>query len=221
MTTMPLETTLTTFEDWTLRIHVPQTKSDRVLLMLHGWTGDENSMWAFGRSLSPDYWMLAPRAPYAAPQGGYTWRVPPLPNAHRSWPTLEDLRPSAVALADFIERWGIANAVDTSQINVMGFSQGGAMTIVFGLLYPQRVRKMGVMAGFAPQGSDAFVPSLPLLGKDVFVAHGTLDDMVPIDLARYSINLLEEAGAKITYCEAEVGHRVSVECRKALEAFFA
>ena len=220
---MPLETTLTTFEDWTLRIHAPAQKSNRVILLLHGWTGDENSMWTFARSLNPDYWMIAPRAPYALSQGGYTWRAPSAnPNPHpRGWPTLAGLRPATALLADLLERWGVANDVDTKQVDVMGFSQGGAMTISFALFYPHLVRRLGVLAGFAPHGADAFIPTRPLEGKPVFVTHGTLDEMVPIDLARYSVQLLEDAGAHITYCEAEVGHKVSADCRKALEQFFA
>jgi hypothetical protein len=32
--------------------------------------------------------------------------------------------------------------------------------------------------------------------------------------------LLEQAGAQIVYCEAEVGHKVSADCLRALETFF-
>jgi len=58
-----------------------------------------------------------------------------------------------------------------------------------------------------------------LAGKNIFVAHGTLDQMVPIDRARASIGLLEQAGAQVTYCEDEVGHKLSANCLRALEAY--
>jgi predicted esterase len=45
--------------------------------------------------------------------------------------------------------------------------------------------------------------------------------MVPIDRARASIKILEEAGAQVTYCEDEVGHKVSVTCLRSLKQFFA
>jgi hypothetical protein len=35
------------------------------------------------------------------------------------------------------------------------------------------------------------------------------------------MSLLEQAGAQITYCESEVGHKVSADCLRALETFFA
>ena len=129
------------------------------------------------------------------------------------------MRPGATMLMDFIERWGIANAVDTSQIDVIGFSQGGAMCVTLALFYPNLFRRIGVLAGFAPFGSDIFIPDRPLEGKEIFWAHGVYDKMVTIDFARESMRLLEGCGATIAYCEAEVGHRVSSDCVRALKAY--
>jgi phospholipase/carboxylesterase len=218
---MKADTRLVTFENWTIRLRPPRVKPARVMLMLHGWTGDEDSMWIFADGFPPDYWIIAPRAPYAAPQGGYSWRTLPVPDQIRDWAGIEDLRPSARALADFIERWAIANSVETQQVDAMGFSQGAAMAIAFSVLYPQRVRKLAVLSGFAPREADRFVVEKPLAGKQVFVAHGTQDEMVPAEFARGTINLLERLGARVTYCEADVGHKVSNECRRALAEFFS
>ena len=78
---------------------------------------------------------------------------------------------------------------------------------------------MGVLAGFVPSGLEEVIVKRPLKGKSVFVAHGTQDEMVPVDRARASIELLEKAGANVTYCEDEVGHKVSAACLRALESF--
>jgi predicted esterase len=43
--------------------------------------------------------------------------------------------------------------------------------------------------------------------------------MVTIDRARASIELLEQAGAQVTYCEDEVGHKLSANCLRALENY--
>ena len=55
---------LETFDGWTLRVRASDSPNPRLLLLLHGWTGDENSMWVFARGLSPNYWIVAPRAPH-------------------------------------------------------------------------------------------------------------------------------------------------------------
>jgi len=44
---------------------------------------------------------------------------------------------------------------------------------------------------------------------------------VTIDRARASIELLERAGAQVTYCEDDVGHKVSLTCLRAMREFLA
>jgi phospholipase/carboxylesterase len=211
---MKPQTTLLTFEDWTLRI-LPSS-SKHILLMLHGWTGDENSMWVFARNFPADYYIIAPRAPHPAPETGYSWRAPA---PRGSWPTIDLMRPSAAALIDLLDTFSRAYDLDASTVDVIGFSQGAALTFTLGLLYPQRVQKMGILAGFAPDGAEQILAPGQLNGKHTFVAHGTQDQMVPIAQARRTLQLLETAGAQVTYCESEIGHKLSAACLSALEAY--
>ena len=120
-----------------------------------------------------------------------------------------------------MDSYAAKHQVDASQFDVIGFSQGAALSNVLACLYPGRIRRAGILAGFMPSGMDEIILQKPLNGKDVFVSHGTQDNMVPIDRALASMSLLEQAGAHITYCEAEVGHRVSSSCVRGLEAFFS
>jgi len=210
-------TELVEFNNWTLRVRGAQSEASRLLVLLHGWTGDENSMWVFTRGLSPNYWMMAPRAPHDADPSGFSWR-PPQPLTHGR-PSLEMLLPAAEALINLIDEYSTSVNVDALQFDLMGFSQGAAMVNVVAMLYPHRIRKMGVLAGFVPSGLEELISQKPLANKNIFVAHGTLDQMIPIDRARASIELLEQAGAQVTYCEDEVGHKLSANCLRALEAY--
>jgi phospholipase/carboxylesterase len=208
---------LISFNDWTLRVRASQSKNPRLLVLIHGWTGDENSMWVFTRGLSPDYWIIAPRALYPAEPSGFSWRPHQPETIGR--PSLEMLKPAAEALIRLIDEYSASVQLDALQFDLIGFSQGAAMVNVVGMLYPQRVRKMGVLAGFVPSGLEEMVLQKPLVGKNIFVAHGTQDQMVPIDRAHASIEILKQAGAQVTYCEDEVGHKLSMNCLRALEKY--
>jgi phospholipase/carboxylesterase len=210
-------TDLIEFNGWTLRTHASESTTPKLLVMIHGWTGDENSMWVFTRKFSRDYWMIAPRAPYQADTTGFSWRPPEEGTFGR--PSLELLKPAAEALIQLIDEYAASVKLDASQFDVIGFSQGAAMVGALGALYPQRVRKMGMLAGFVPYQFDTTVQSKPLAGKHIFVAHGTHDQTVTVDRAHASVSLLEQAGATITYCEDEVGHKLSSKCLRALEAY--
>ena len=210
-------TELISFGDWALRVRASQSPNPRLLVLLHGWTGDENSMWIFTRGFSPDYWMMAPRAPHDADPSGFSWRPPQASAFGR--PSLETLLPAAEGLIKLIDEYSASVKLDAVQFDLIGFSQGAAMTNVMGILYPHRVRKMGVLAGFVPAGLEQLISQKPLAGKKIFVAHGTQDQMIPIDRARASMEFLEQAGAQITYCEDEVGHKLSANCLHALETY--
>lgn len=216
---VPNETELITFKDWTMRVRPATSGTPRLFLLLHGWTGDENSMWLFTRNLPTDYWLIAPRAPHAAEPTGYSWRPHLIGN--RNWPGLDDLCPSADALIRLVDDYAAQNGIDASQFDVAGFSQGAAMTNALALLHPERIRRAAVLAGFVPAGSESVVAKRPLNGKPFFVAHGTLDEMVKVEYARQSIQILEQAGANVTYCEDEVAHKVSSNCMRAFESFFS
>ncbi len=214
----PSETQLITFQDWTLRVRAAESQPARLLLLIHGWTGDENSMWVFVRGFPGNYWMVAPRAPYPTQPSGYSWRV--LDGKPGRPPGFEDLRPAAAGVVALADAYAAVNGIDAREFDAIGFSQGAALVNTLALLYPTRVHRLGILAGFMPAGSEALVQGRPLEGKPFFVVHGTQDERVNIEDARRSIQLLEQAGARVTFCEDDVGHKVSANCLRALEAFW-
>ncbi len=215
----PSNTTLIEFNNWTLRIREASNQSPRFLLLIHGLTGDENSMWVFTRNLPANYWIVAPRAPYQAEPSGYSWRPPQFGNMNLVG--LELLRTAVQELIRLVDEYSASTEIDTSTFDVMGFSQGAAICNALAFLYPQRIRKTGILAGFVPSGLEELVVQRPLVGKPFFVTHGTKDEMVSVEQARASVTILEQAGADVTYCEDNVAHKVSVNCLHALKDFFA
>jgi phospholipase/carboxylesterase len=212
------DTQLLTFGNWIFRLRPAQDAPVRLLILLHGWTGDEDSMWVLARKLSSTYTILAPRAPFPVPEGGYSWRE----MASGTWglPSLDDLHPAAESLLKFIDEWSATLQMDTGQFDLMGFSQGAAFTMVLALLYPARVRSLAVLSGFLPDGAEALLAVRPLAGKRMLVTHGTRDDIVPVEQAHRSVKLLKESVAKVVYCESMVGHKVGKECVHELDRFF-
>jgi phospholipase/carboxylesterase len=210
---------LITFQNWTLRVRPATESPERLLLLLHGLTGDENSMWVFVRNFPDKFWIVAPRAFHIAKPGGYSWRRHPAEQDDP--PGLADFRPAVSAVLAFVDAYAAECRIEARQFDVIGFSQGAALTNAIALLYPQRVRRAGVLSGFIPAQAESVLAKRPLNGKPFFVAHGTMDEKVKVEYARQSVQMLERAGANVTYCEDEVGHKVSANCLRALKAFFA
>jgi predicted esterase len=151
-------------------------------------------------------------------QGGYSWRTDS--NKVEDSLHLDQLRDSAEALIYMVDEYAASVGIDAGTFDVLGFSQGAAMCSLLAFLYPERIRKAGLLAGFVPEGLEEWVSQRPLEGKPFFVAHGTKDETVRIERARASVEILEQAGAQVTYCEDDVGHKVSAACLRALKDFF-
>lgn len=205
-----------TLNNWVIRLRRPPGSGPHpVLVLLHGWTGDENSMWVFSSRLPAGYMLIAPRALYPSPLGGYSW----VPSQNQPAPGIEDLRPAIRELNDLLTPNQFPEG-DFKKIRLMGFSQGTALVYAFAFIQPDRVVSLAGLSGFLPAGAERLAGTRPLAGKPVFVAHGTLDELVPVERARQAVDVLEQAGARVSYCVDEVGHKLSANCFRGLEEFF-
>ncbi|MBT3712603.1 MAG: hypothetical protein HOG15_04555, partial [Anaerolineae bacterium] len=82
-----------------------------------------------------------------------------------------------------------------------------------------RVDKVAVLSGFVPPGVDEILHPKLLNKIRVFWAHGTQDELIPIERGLSSVELLQKSGADVNLCQAKVGHKVGKDCRRALDAF--
>lgn len=211
------DTFLTIQDGWTFRIQPPQgPHPSGLLVLLHGWTGDENVMWIFARRLPRRFWIIAPRGPILTPDGGYGW----LPVNQGTRSTMQDFLPAVESLLQRVEGWATQNQVDSTRFNLMGFSQGAALAYALAFCFPDRVQAAAALAGFLPEGWDKLDSRFSLAHKPFYIAHGSLDTTIPVIQARQAAAALEGLGAKVTYCEDEVGHKLSAGCLHGLESFF-
>ena len=186
-----------------------------LFVMLHGWTGDENSMWIFAPRLPPDAILLAPRGLFESPLGGYSW----YPKIDRDWPGIEEFEEAIAGLGKILSPTYFPGAL-FSDIRLVGFSQGAALAYSFALSQQGSVRALAGLSGFIPEGTLNLVKDRPLEGTPLFVAHGKQDDLVPVERARLSVEVLQNAGAIVSYCEHEAGHKLNAACFLSMQVFF-
>lgn len=208
---------LLTVNGWTFRVQRPQIPGPhRVILLLHGWTGDEDAMWVFASRLPQEALLVAPRGLFTTSLGGYSWH----PHEIGKWPWVDDFRPVIEELLAILCSDPFPNS-DCSSVSMVGFSQGAALAFAFGLMFPARVQMIAGLSGFMPEGADAIARNQPLRDKKIFLAHGSQDQIVTVDRARSAVKILESAGAQVSYCEDDVGHKLSASCYQGLQKFFA
>jgi phospholipase/carboxylesterase len=199
-----------------IQAHIPPGDGPfPVFVMLHGWTGDENSMWIFSSRLPSNAILVSPRGLFESPLGGFSW----YPKLDKTWPVLSDFEPAVLALTDVLTKEHIP-AGDFSQLRMLGFSQGAAFVYSFALKRAKRLRAIAGLSGFVPEGAASLSDECPLKDIAVFIAHGTKDQLVPVDRARQGVLVLQQAGAVVSYCEHEAGHKLNADCFRSLQNFF-
>lgn len=119
------------------------------------------------------------------------------------------IRASAAMLDDFIER-ELERGVAADKIVIAGFSQGGAIALHAALRSSESLA--GVM------GLSTYLPLVSKLADEVtvsdipiFMAHGTLDPVLPMFLGRESADLLIDHGCKIEWHDYPMAHAVCAE----------
>lgn len=203
---------------WIVRIQPPSDPNSRkVMLMLHGWTGDENVMSVFGQKLPKVYWLISPRGPVKADPSGFGWLPVNLPKFAK----YSDYAAATEDLDRQVEHWLDYLHIPTRSISLMGFSQGGAMALNYLLRYPDRVDRVACLAGFLPDLAGEALNTQALSGKPIFIGHGSLDETITIEHARSAVTALRSAGAEVIFCQDEVGHKLGPDCYKGLTTFFS
>ena len=206
-------------DDWIIRYKSPDEPGPHpVIWLLHGWTGDENSMWVFTSRFPKRFLLLAPRGLYPASLGGYSWHSI---SGDRIWPAVADFMPAVAEFNALMENWpDFAPAADFSRFRLAGFSQGGALAYAYTLLNTPRVVAVAGLSSFLPDNAAQYLQDRSLQGLPVYISHGIKDQLVPVARARQAVQVLDQAGAQLNYCESDAGHKLSADCFKGLESFF-
>ncbi|GAP14756.1 predicted esterase [Longilinea arvoryzae] len=203
---------------WTVRVQAPiEMHSQRVIFLLHGWTGNETVMSIFGKQVAADYWLISPRGPVQAQPNGFGW----LPAGSSVWASFRDYSEVTHELDVQVQHWLDILKITSEKFDLMGFSQGAAVSLCYLLQYPDRIGRVASLAGFLPEGAKELLVPDRLSGKAVLIAHGTVDKAVPFRRAQEAAAILSAAGAEVEFCQDEVGHKVGPTGYKKLRIFFA
>ncbi len=170
----------------------------RTLLLLHGTGGDEHDLVDLGRSLDPAANLLAPRGKvleHGAPRFFRRLAAGVFDEA--------DLVARTHELADFVGRAAAHHGFNAGAVTAVGFSNGANIAASMLLLRPGTLAGAVLLRAMVPLTP----PRLPdLAGREVFLAAGLADHMVPPASTKRLAEMLENAGASVTLHWSPSGH---------------
>ena len=186
------------------------------IVMLHGHLGNEDVMWIFKQTVPKDWLMVAPRAIVQDAPNRYSWH----PREQGEWPTIAKFEDAVKRVTTFIETLPELYNADLNQLYLMGFSQGAATAFATAVSHPGWVKGIASLVGFMPLAVDDAIDDVVLQDVPVFMAVGTRDDRVPVEVARECGKAVRAMGAYLEYREFETGHKLNGEGMRKLKQWW-
>lgn len=189
-----------------------------LVLAVHGWGANAHDLLGLAPYLHDGKALvLCPEGPVSTPLGGgqvgHGW-FPLVPGAP---PDPEAFKRGADALREFLDRALERYPVDPERIVVLGFSQGGAMGYELTLREPERFAGLAALSSWFPPPLAEILPKREEHeGFPVLVVHGTRDQLLPVERARESRELLRQLGVALMYREFEMGHEIRPEALRVV-----
>lgn len=117
------------------------------------------------------------------------------------------IRESGEAIAALIRREA-ERGVPPERVVLAGFSQGGAIALHAGLRYPEKLAGIIALSTYLPLKAAAGEFHDANRATPIFMAHGSLDPVVPATLGEDSARFLETAGYPVQYKSYTMPHSV-------------
>ncbi|MGB2868403.1 MAG: alpha/beta fold hydrolase [Bacteroidota bacterium] len=177
------------------------------ILLIHGRGADENDLLGLAPYLDRRFFVISVQAPFRFAHGGYTWydlREADTPDPHQFMESYSKLTQS---LSDFRQHY----PVDAEHVFFLGFSMGTVMAYALSLAQPGIAKGVVAHSGYVPLGTPLEFQWQKQDAISYFIAHGTLDPIIPIEAARKARELLSKTKATLTYREYPIHHQISEE----------
>jgi len=124
---------------------------------------------------------------------------------------VEGIEGSRKILESFIQREKEAG-IPSENILLAGFSQGGVVILYTGLRYPEQLAGLMALSTYLALPDKLASEANPANSTTpVFMAHGTMDPVIPIQQGKNSADQLKQAGYAVEWHEYPMQHAVSLE----------
>ncbi len=192
----------------------------RLLLLLHGWGGDENQLAALGAAVVDGTLVVLPRAPRSAGDDVYGWyRVSFGDDEPQA--VAEEMEESLAKLVEFTGQLQSRHDLPASQAVVAGFSQGGALAAAIALTAPSRVAGFAMLSGrILPEIESRFAPSSALKSVHALIVHGRDDETLPMQWAEDAEMCLRRLGITCEMRKHDAGHESTRRMQADVAAWF-
>jgi phospholipase/carboxylesterase len=180
-----------------------------LLILLHGYGSNEEDLFSFSTELPDELLIVSVRAPYDMNFGGYAWYAITLDANDEKFSDLDEARKSLTKIAGFINYIKSTYKTDSNNTFLLGFSQGAILSYALSLNYPNKVNHVIALSGYINDDLSPNNTNDLNITTDYYISHGSVDQVLPVELARKAPEYLNANNLENVYSEYPVGHGVA------------
>jgi phospholipase/carboxylesterase len=199
--------------DLVYKVHLPAkiTNTTPVLILLHGYGSYEADLFDFGARLDSRFITFSLRAPQPVREGGYCWFPIRFSQGAPFKYSYDEAIVSRKMILKFIKDACSYYKADSSQVYILGFSQGAIMALDIAISSPVKIKGIAALSGRLLPETTKYVADSSLLKKvKFFIAHGRSDNVIAaIESENARKFLLNNNVNSITYKIYDMPHTIS------------
>ncbi len=183
-----------------------------LLVLMHGVGSNEQDLFGLAPYVPKNFHVLSLRAPYVMGPSAYGWFAFTVDaQGERSIDETQEAASRqlvAQTLAAAAQQLGIP----LERVVAGGFSQGGIMALSLLLTQPSLLHAAMVMhSRLLPQVLPLLAPAEELQGKQLWLSHGTRDNVIPLAAAHVIRDLVRTQPVELSYAEYPSAHEIIQE----------
>ena len=186
-----------------------KTTKPPIVILMHGVGSNEKDLFSLASKLPNQFLVVSVRAPYIIGKDRYGWYELSFVDGKPTC-NFEQAEKSRLLIIQFIKQLKEKFTFNDQRIYLCGFSQGAIMATSVGLTNPDKIKGIAIMSGLLlEEVKPKIAPKENLKKLQVYISHGTNDNVLGVHYARESYTYLKQLGINPFYKEYPNGHTIS------------
>ncbi|MCU0360640.1 MAG: prolyl oligopeptidase family serine peptidase [Bacteroidia bacterium] len=184
-------------QEMVYKLREPLKKTNQrapVLFILHGYGSNEEDLFDLAKTLDEHLSIFSLRAPILLAQGSYCWYNLARDQNNTLIYNYKEVTLAKKQIMTFIQSVCATMKLDSSQVFLLGFSQGAMMSYDLALAFPGKIKGVLALSGRLMEESKPKSNSPAALNTCFFIAHGTEDERIPATEAEKAVTYLKSKG---------------------------
>jgi len=185
------------------------TPKTPVLIVLHGYGSNENDLLSLASSFDKKFLVFSLRAPVSAGRGGYCWFALDFLQDKTFRYEYSAAVSSGDAIMSFVSNACKSYKADSTQVFVLGFSQGAMMSYDLAFRYSQKIKGVVALSGLLMPQTEARPTTDKLKRCRFFIAHGTQDNVITYMNGGSAAAFIKKKGVAVEFKSYSTAHSIN------------